>query len=164
MILRLSSFSDGFSRTSRTVYFCSHHVSSIPLCHLFQVVDMLAPYQRGGKIGLFGGAGVGKTVLIMELINNIAKAHGMSLFPVPDMEQVPWSSFACIWSECCTCRTCTCQYCSMISPCAVCTFCHFLNFVSILPWFCEYKLAACGGFLWLLQTSVKAHFSSGNFF
>ena len=41
-----------------------------------QVVDLLAPYQRGGKIGLFGGAGVGKTVLIMELINNIAKAHG----------------------------------------------------------------------------------------
>eukprot|EP00850_Spirogloea_muscicola_P002491 SM000009S23620 [mRNA] locus=s9:1140041:1151425:+ [translate_table: standard] len=41
-----------------------------------KVVDMLAPYQRGGKIGLFGGAGVGKTVLIMELINNIAKAHG----------------------------------------------------------------------------------------
>ena len=37
---------------------------------------MLAPYRRGGKIGLFGGAGVGKTVLIMELINNIAKAHG----------------------------------------------------------------------------------------
>ena len=43
---------------------------------LSQVVDLLAPYQRGGKIGLFGGAGVGKTVLIMELINNIAKAHG----------------------------------------------------------------------------------------
>ncbi|EEF30158.1 ATP synthase subunit beta, mitochondrial [Ricinus communis] len=41
-----------------------------------KVVDMLAPYQRGGKIGLFGGAGVGKTVLIMELINNVAKAHG----------------------------------------------------------------------------------------
>jgi len=39
-------------------------------------VDLLAPYQRGGKIGLFGGAGVGKTVLIMELINNVAKAHG----------------------------------------------------------------------------------------
>ncbi len=39
-------------------------------------MDLLAPYQRGGKIGLFGGAGVGKTVLIMELINNIAKAHG----------------------------------------------------------------------------------------
>ena len=37
---------------------------------------MLAPYQKGGKIGLFGGAGVGKTVLIMELINNVAKAHG----------------------------------------------------------------------------------------
>jgi F-type H+-transporting ATPase subunit beta len=41
-----------------------------------KVVDLLAPYKRGGKIGLFGGAGVGKTVLIMELINNIAKAHG----------------------------------------------------------------------------------------
>ncbi|MHB8763908.1 MAG: F0F1 ATP synthase subunit beta [Deferrisomatales bacterium] len=41
-----------------------------------KVVDLLAPYQRGGKIGLFGGAGVGKTVLIMELINNIAKQHG----------------------------------------------------------------------------------------
>lgn len=41
-----------------------------------KVVDLLAPYARGGKIGLFGGAGVGKTVFIMELINNIAKAHG----------------------------------------------------------------------------------------
>nr|YP_009511057.1 ATP synthase CF1 subunit beta [Hydropuntia rangiferina]AXI96730.1 ATP synthase CF1 subunit beta [Hydropuntia rangiferina]UAD87413.1 ATP synthase CF1 subunit beta [Hydropuntia rangiferina] len=41
-----------------------------------KVVDLLAPYRKGGKIGLFGGAGVGKTVLIMELINNIAKAHG----------------------------------------------------------------------------------------
>jgi len=41
-----------------------------------KVVDLLAPYQRGGKIGLFGGAGVGKTVLIQELINNIAKQHG----------------------------------------------------------------------------------------
>ena len=41
-----------------------------------KVVDLLAPYSRGGKVGLFGGAGVGKTVLIMELINNIAKAHG----------------------------------------------------------------------------------------
>jgi F-type H+-transporting ATPase subunit beta len=41
-----------------------------------KVVDLLDPYRRGGKIGLFGGAGVGKTVLIMELINNIAKAHG----------------------------------------------------------------------------------------
>ncbi|KAJ0696980.1 putative H(+)-transporting two-sector ATPase [Helianthus annuus] len=38
--------------------------------------DLLAPYQRGGKIGLFGGAGVGKTILIMEFINNVAKAHG----------------------------------------------------------------------------------------
>ena len=46
-----------------------------------KVVDVLAPYRRGGKIGLFGGAGVGKTVIIMELINNIAKAHGgVSIF------------------------------------------------------------------------------------
>src|SRR5580692_8779720 len=46
-----------------------------------KVVDLLAPYSRGGKIGLFGGAGVGKTVLIMELINNVAKAHsGYSVF------------------------------------------------------------------------------------
>ncbi len=41
-----------------------------------KVVDLLAPYAKGGKIGLFGGAGVGKTVIIMELINNVAKAHG----------------------------------------------------------------------------------------
>ena len=41
-----------------------------------KVVDLIAPYAKGGKIGLFGGAGVGKTVLIMELINNIAKEHG----------------------------------------------------------------------------------------
>ena len=53
-----------------------------------KVVDLLAPYARGGKIGLFGGAGVGKTVLIQELINNVAKAHGgfsifcgQSIFP-----------------------------------------------------------------------------------
>ena len=39
----------------------------------------MAPYAKGGKIGLFGGAGVGKTVLIMELINNVAKAHGVPL-------------------------------------------------------------------------------------
>src|SRR6202040_1990866 len=41
-----------------------------------KVIDLLEPYARGGKVGLFGGAGVGKTVIIMELINNIAKAHG----------------------------------------------------------------------------------------
>merc|ERR1712028_118797 len=41
-----------------------------------KVVDLLAPYAKGGRIGLFGGAGVGKTVLIMELINNVAKGHG----------------------------------------------------------------------------------------
>ena len=41
-----------------------------------KVIDLLAPYRRGGKIGLFGGAGVGKTVLIQELINNVAKKHG----------------------------------------------------------------------------------------
>ena len=46
-----------------------------------KVIDLLAPYSKGGKIGLFGGAGVGKTVLIMELINNIAKGHdGFSVF------------------------------------------------------------------------------------
>jgi F-type H+-transporting ATPase subunit beta len=45
------------------------------------VIDLLAPYTKGGKIGLFGGAGVGKTVLIQELINNIAKVHsGLSVF------------------------------------------------------------------------------------
>jgi hypothetical protein len=42
-----------------------------------KVIDLLAPYAKGGKIGLFGGAGVGKTVLIQELINNIAKVHGL---------------------------------------------------------------------------------------
>src|SRR5258708_27119493 len=41
-----------------------------------KVVDLLAPYARGGKIGLFGGAGVGKTVLLIELINNVARKHG----------------------------------------------------------------------------------------
>ena len=41
-----------------------------------KVIDLIEPYVKGGKIGLFGGAGVGKTVIIMELINNIAKAHG----------------------------------------------------------------------------------------
>src|SRR5436305_12185424 len=41
-----------------------------------KVVDLLAPYARGGKIGLFGGAGVGKTVILMELINNVAMKHG----------------------------------------------------------------------------------------
>lgn len=51
------------------------------LCTGIKVIDMLAPYPKGGKIGLFGGAGVGKTVLIMELINNIAKGYqGMSVF------------------------------------------------------------------------------------
>ena len=45
-------------------------------------MDLLAPYARGGKIGLFGGAGVGKTVLIMELINNVAKAHGAASLPL----------------------------------------------------------------------------------
>ena len=41
-----------------------------------KVVDLLAPYAKGGKVGLFGGAGVGKTVILMEMINNVAKAHG----------------------------------------------------------------------------------------
>jgi len=56
-----------------------HHARLALMQHIYfyQVVDLLAPYQRGGKIGLFGGAGVGKTVLIMELINNVAKAYGL---------------------------------------------------------------------------------------
>lgn len=53
-----------------------YHISSSILYIGIKVVDLLAPYARGGKIGLFGGAGVGKTVLIMELINNVAKKHG----------------------------------------------------------------------------------------
>tara|TARA_B100001769_G_C22022431_1_gene549416 strand:- start:663 stop:950 length:288 start_codon:yes stop_codon:yes gene_type:complete len=50
------------------------------MSYIHQVVDLLAPYQKGGKIGLFGGAGVGKTVFIMELINNIAKGHGKQMY------------------------------------------------------------------------------------
>ena len=54
--------------------------TSRPRAEVFEtgikVIDLLAPYAKGGKIGLFGGAGVGKTVLIQELINNIAKEHG----------------------------------------------------------------------------------------
>ena len=56
--------------------FCDQGQGSELLVTGIKVVDLLAPYTRGGKIGLFGGAGVGKTVLIMELINNVAKAHG----------------------------------------------------------------------------------------
>ena len=47
-----------------------------------KVIDLLAPYRQGGKVGLFGGAGVGKTVLIQELINNIAKENGLSLIHI----------------------------------------------------------------------------------
>ena len=69
-----------------------------------QVVDLLAPYQRGGKIGLFGGAGVGKTVLIMELINNIAKAHGTRRISatIPLHPAVPCPTIS---TECCDNRT-----------------------------------------------------------
>ncbi|KAK7866551.1 hypothetical protein R5R35_002879 [Gryllus longicercus] len=56
--------------------FMQMNVSQEILVTGIKVVDLLAPYAKGGKIGLFGGAGVGKTVLIMELINNVAKAHG----------------------------------------------------------------------------------------
>merc|ERR1712191_35311 len=56
--------------------FAAMNVSQDILVTGIKVVDLLAPYAKGGKIGLFGGAGVGKTVLIMELINNVAKAHG----------------------------------------------------------------------------------------
>ncbi len=56
--------------------FANLSTESVPLNTGIKVIDLLAPYVKGGKIGLFGGAGVGKTVLIMELINNIAKFHG----------------------------------------------------------------------------------------
>lgn len=56
--------------------FCEMSVEQEILVTGIKVVDLLAPYAKGGKIGLFGGAGVGKTVLIMELINNVCKAHG----------------------------------------------------------------------------------------
>jgi F-type H+-transporting ATPase subunit beta len=61
--------------------FASQATESLVLVTGIKVIDLLAPYAKGGKIGLFGGAGVGKTVLIMELINNIAKVHsGYSVF------------------------------------------------------------------------------------
>ncbi|WP_378945906.1 F0F1 ATP synthase subunit beta [Paracoccus sp. R86501] len=61
--------------------FAAQATSSEILVTGIKVIDLLAPYSKGGKIGLFGGAGVGKTVLIMELINNIAKVHsGYSVF------------------------------------------------------------------------------------
>ncbi|MFV0514252.1 MAG: F0F1 ATP synthase subunit beta [Jhaorihella sp.] len=61
--------------------FSEQATESMVLTTGIKVIDLLAPYAKGGKIGLFGGAGVGKTVLIMELINNIAKVHsGVSVF------------------------------------------------------------------------------------
>ncbi len=61
--------------------FAEQATESVVLVTGIKVIDLLAPYAKGGKIGLFGGAGVGKTVLIMELINNIAKVHsGFSVF------------------------------------------------------------------------------------
>ncbi|MCR9126662.1 MAG: F0F1 ATP synthase subunit beta [Rhodobacteraceae bacterium] len=61
--------------------FSEQSTESVVLATGIKVIDLLAPYAKGGKIGLFGGAGVGKTVLIMELINNIAKVHsGFSVF------------------------------------------------------------------------------------
>ena len=62
--------------TSRAPEFVDQSTESEILATGIKVIDLLAPYAKGGKIGLFGGAGVGKTVIIMELINNIAKAHG----------------------------------------------------------------------------------------
>eukprot|EP00967_Tisochrysis_lutea_P134149 scaffold236511_cov18-Tisochrysis_lutea.AAC.2 len=69
----LPSWSRALSRKSWSLV--SRQVHGPARMHDQRVVDLLAPYQKGGKIGLFGGAGVGKTVLIMELINNVAKAH-----------------------------------------------------------------------------------------
>ena len=62
--------------TARRPTFVEQATAAEILVTGIKVVDLLAPYAKGGKIGLFGGAGVGKTVIIMELINNIAKAHG----------------------------------------------------------------------------------------
>jgi F-type H+-transporting ATPase subunit beta len=69
------------ARTTRAIHqpaptFAEQATEAQILVTGIKVVDLLAPYAKGGKIGLFGGAGVGKTVLIMELINNVAKAHG----------------------------------------------------------------------------------------
>ncbi len=69
------------SKTSRAIHqdapsFAEQSTSAEILATGIKVVDLLAPYAKGGKIGLFGGAGVGKTVLIQELINNVAKTHG----------------------------------------------------------------------------------------
>ncbi len=74
------------TRTTRAIHqeapdFSDQATESEILVTGIKVIDLLAPYTKGGKIGLFGGAGVGKTVLIMELINNIAKVHsGVSVF------------------------------------------------------------------------------------
>ncbi|GGA05183.1 F0F1 ATP synthase subunit beta [Neptunicoccus cionae] len=74
------------TETTRSIHqpapeFAEQSTASEILVTGIKVVDLLAPYTKGGKIGLFGGAGVGKTVLIMELINNIAKVHsGLSVF------------------------------------------------------------------------------------
>ncbi len=74
------------TKTRRAIHqpapeFAEQSTESVILVTGIKVIDLLAPYTKGGKIGLFGGAGVGKTVLIMELINNIAKVHsGVSVF------------------------------------------------------------------------------------
>jgi F-type H+-transporting ATPase subunit beta len=74
------------SKTTRSIHgeapsFAEQSTATEILITGIKVIDLLAPYTKGGKIGLFGGAGVGKTVLIMELINNIAKVHsGVSVF------------------------------------------------------------------------------------
>jgi len=74
------------SKTTRSIHgeapsFAEQSTETQILVTGIKVIDLLAPYTKGGKIGLFGGAGVGKTVLIMELINNIAKVHsGVSVF------------------------------------------------------------------------------------
>jgi len=74
------------SKTTRSIHgeapsFADQSTETQILVTGIKVIDLLAPYTKGGKIGLFGGAGVGKTVLIMELINNIAKVHsGVSVF------------------------------------------------------------------------------------
>ena len=67
---------DGLSIHRAAPKFEDLSVSTEVLFTGIKVIDLIEPYAKGGKIGLFGGAGVGKTVLIQELINNIAKGHG----------------------------------------------------------------------------------------
>src|SRR3546814_4108005 len=74
--MRISDWSSDVCSSDLAPAFAEQSTEAEMLVTGIKVVDLLAPYARGGKIGLFGGVGVGKTVLIQELINNVAKTHG----------------------------------------------------------------------------------------